>query len=276
MGQCKSKSPSSTEDLSHYQRTYTITSILGAGGFGQIYTAIHNLTSREVVVKQISKRSSLETDLLEDTPVPREVKTMSSISHPNVVELLDFYSLPKHFLMILEYLPGWQDLFDYSVNIRYLDEDITKKIMKQTLDVLHHLHTDLKIAHLDIKPENILINPEDLTIKLIDFGAATYITGDKLTIFSGTRQYASPDVLFRSKYDPVHADIWAAGVMLYRLVLGDFPFQTPDDYYVQLRFPRRQPELSIFCKHLISLMLCRQSELRPKSVSELFRTPFLL
>ncbi|KAL5265344.1 hypothetical protein ACHWQZ_G006178 [Mnemiopsis leidyi] len=276
MGQCKSKSPSITEDLSHFERTYTITSKLGSGGFGQIYTAIHNLTNHEVVVKQINKRSTLDTDLLEDTPVPREVKTMSSISHPNVVELLDFYSLPKHYLMILEYLPGWQDLFDYSVNIRYLDEDITKKIMKQTLDVLHHLHTELKIAHLDIKPENILINPTDLTIKLIDFGAATYITGDKLTVFSGTRQFASPDVLFRSKYDPVHADIWAAGVMLYRLVLGDFPFKTPDDYYIQLRFPRRQPELSIFCKHLISLMLCRQSDLRPKSVSELFRTPFLM
>ena len=276
MGQSKSKSQAFSEDIFHFERTYTITSKLGAGGFGQIYTAIHNTTCKDVVVKQISKKTSLKTELLQDATVPREVKIMVSISHPGVIQLLDFYSFPKHYLMIVEYLPGWKDLFDYTVNIRYLDEDITKRIMKQVLEVLDYLHSELKIAHLDIKPENILINPADLSIKLIDFGAATFITGDNLTTFEGTRQFASPDVLFRGKYDPVNADIWAAGVMLYRLVLGGFPFKTPEDYYIQLRFPKKRPELSIFCKHLISLMLCRQSELRPTTVKELLKTPFMI
>ena len=274
MGQCKSKTSCQEDDYLHFQQTYSIKSHLGDGGFGTIYTAQHNSWSIDVVVKNISKKNLKLKELLEDTPVPREVKIMAGISHTNVLQLIDYYSLPKNYLLILEYMPCWLDLFDYTAKTRYLSEGPTKVIMKQLFETLVYLHTDMKVAHLDIKPENILINPDNLSIKLIDFGAASYITGGKLSVFEGTRLYASPDILFKGKFDPVDADIWASGVMLYRLVLGSMPFNNPEDYYEALNIPKRR--ISIYCHHLISLMLCRQSELRPSNVLELLQSPWIL
>ena len=275
MGQCKSKNISYSEDFLHFKKTYTIASKIGIGGFGTVYRAQHNQWSNDVVVKKINKKNLKIKELLEDNLVPREVKIMAGISHSNIIQLIDFYSLPKNYFLILECLPGWVDMFDFTANIRYLEEEPTKVIMKQLFQTMVYLHTEIQVAHLDIKPENILINPADLSIKLIDFGAASYITGKSLTDFEGTRLYACPDILFKGKFNPVDADIWAAGVTLYRLLIGSMPFNHPEDYYEELSFPAGR-KLTLYCKHIISLLLCRQSDLRPTSAATLLQLPWIL
>ena len=276
MGQCRSRSLPDYDDSDHFDYAYTITSTLGAGGFGTVYSAVHHRTGQKVAVKKVPRRSVLHLESLDEVPVPREVKLLAGIRHPGIVHLLDFYSLPRHFLMVLEFLPEWVDLFDYSVQVRYLSEEATRIMMRQLFTTLHYLHSELQIAHLDVKPENILVEPTSLAIKLIDFGAASPITGSTLSSFEGTRQYASPDILFRGKFQPVDADIWAAGVTLYRLVVGRLPFQNPEDYYSQLVFPARNPTVSVFCQHIIHLMLCRQSDMRPATTLELLNTPWMM
>ena len=273
MGISKSKATSYLLDQTHFETSYTLLTPLGEGGFGTIYTIRSNQTCTEHVVKSI-KRKGVPMERLHSTgeKVPREVKITAGLQHPNIIKLLDFYTLRKNYLLILEYHAGWVDLFDFTAKKRRMEEDSSKKIMTQVLSTLTYLHTELSVAHLDIKPENILLNPADLSVKLLDFGAANYITpGKPMDKFEGTRQYAAPDILFRGSFDPVHADIWASGVTLYRLVVGDLPFHCPEDYYDMLRFPSR---ISVYCQHVLCLMLCRQSELRPGSVEEVLRAPF--
>lgn len=272
MGKCASK-PKSSSDEQHFYHNYGILDAIGAGGFGTIYTAIHAPTTSTVVVKFIKKKNVYRTDVLEDMIVPREVKIMAQLSHPSIIQLLDVYRFRKSYALVMDYLPNWIDLFDFTAKMKYLDEDKSKIIFKQLLTVLDHLHCDIGVAHLDVKPENILVDPESLQIKLLDFGAANYIIGEKYSDFDGTKHYACPEVLFKMKYDPVDADIWAAGVTLYRLVVGYLPFRHPDSYYSKLNYPKH---LSVFCQHILSMMLCRQSDLRPKSVKALQRAPWIL
>lgn len=275
MGLCTSRKSRSTtktiSDSAAFQSSYTILDKIGEGGFGKVYSAIHHLTSTTVVVKKIKKRDVYNTDTLDSTVVPREVKIMARLSHPNIIILHDFFTLDRSYLLILETLPI--DLFDYMRRFIYLANETCKTIFQQLLPALDYLHTEIGVAHLDIKPENILYCPSTSRIKLIDFGAADWITDSPLISFEGTRLYASPDILLRRKYNPVDADLWALGVTLYQMLMGHMPFYCDEDYYTQLRFTR--PDLDILAQHIISLLLCRQSDLRPKTVKDVINTPWM-
>ena len=77
------------------------------------------------------------------------------------------------------------------------------------------------MAHRDIKPENILIDKEN-RIKIIDFGFSTTQDQEKVVV-AGTPQYMAPELINKKNYDPMKADIWALGIMLYWLATGFFP-----------------------------------------------------
>ena len=68
----------------------------------------------------------------------------------------------------MEYVPGG-DLMGMIDKVGYLNEELAKRIILQSLYALKHLH-DLNICHRDLKPENIIIIEEQSTVKLIDFG----------------------------------------------------------------------------------------------------------
>ncbi|XP_051912658.1 uncharacterized protein LOC127594979, partial [Hippocampus zosterae] len=85
----------------------------------------------------------------------------------------------------------------------------------------------LRIAHRDIKLENVLID-KSLGIKLIDFGFALE-SSDRLKSFCGTPSYMAPEMVLKKGYDGRRVDVWALGVLLYRLVVGAMPFKGADE-----------------------------------------------
>lgn len=104
-------------------------------------------------------------------------------------------------------------------------EEDFRNVMHQLLMVLYYLHKQ-DIVHRDIKPENILYDSYEKVIKLIDFGISKRYRKkgnlfDMLTI-TGTLQYRAPEMFGRCYQQGV--DIWAAGVLLYKLVCGRTPF----------------------------------------------------
>ena len=77
------------------------------------------------------------------------------------------------------------------------------------------------IVHRDIKAENILINEVKDEIKLIDFGfSRMFEEGKQMKTACGSPNYSAPEILAKEKYDPVKADIWSAGVLLYFMLCG--------------------------------------------------------
>ena len=204
---------------------------------------------------------------IETTQASSEAAIMSQLDHSNIIQLLEFYTLPQRLILILEYLPDSMDLFDYIDIRRRVSENNARLILRQLTSALCYLHEDHKIAHLDVKPENILIISTTGQIKLIDFGAAQRITSNLMTTFQGTRQYASPEILFQKSYDPIAADVWAVGVTFFKMVMGHLPFKRSRDYLSPLIF--RHSKLSNICLETLAIILNPSPTFRPNTIRDI-------
>lgn len=104
-----------------------------------------------------------------------------------------------------------------------------KEIFKELIKAINYLHL-MNVSHRDLKLDNILIN-EDGKLKLIDFGFAVYRQdrNDLIDNFCGTPTYMAPEIIKRDPYDPHKADIWALGVLLFRMITNRYPFKGATD-----------------------------------------------
>jgi serine/threonine protein kinase len=101
--------------------------------------------------------------------------------------------------------------------------------MTQLASAVTYLHS-LSIAHCDLKLENILIDNNIKTAKIIDFGLAIEKRTFVDDVCLGTPSYMSPQLLSKDSFNPFKADVWALGVMYYKIVFGFLPFKgkTPE------------------------------------------------
>ena len=105
-----------------------------------------------------------------------------------------------------------------------IPENICKFVFYQLADAMNYLHKN-HIAHRDIKLENIIIN-QNHYIKLIDFGFGVYNPSDELqSFFCGTPNYMPPEIFMKIKYNPFLSDLWSLGVLLYKMLTGEFPYK---------------------------------------------------
>jgi serine/threonine protein kinase len=83
----------------------------------------------------------------------------------------------------------------------------------------------LRVVHRDIKPDNFLCSGPNSTVKLCDFGLAEVIPEKSTGVsgVNGTAPFMSPEMLAGVKY-AFHTDIWSLGVLLYVLLMGQFPY----------------------------------------------------
>ena len=96
-------------------------------------------------------------------------------------------------------------------------------ILRQICEALKYLH-GMGISHRDIKLGNVLIS-DSHKVELIDFGFATYSGDIKLSSYCGTPCYMCPEILEKTPYVGRQADLWATGILLFRLVCGITPFK---------------------------------------------------
>lgn len=210
-------------------KDYTLVKFLGKGGFGEVWLAEKKIEIADKKVpfalKFLSNQNHGGIDI--DT-VKREVNTWIEASgNKQVVSVLDAFLHNEMFVIVSEYADGGS-LRDWLKNNGGKAPTIEKavELMGGVLDGLTHLH-NLKIVHRDLKPENILLKGDVPCIA--DFGVSRVIEtlsfGEAFgTNAAGSPHYMSPESFERIIPSP-QVDVWSAGVILYEMLCGKFPYQ---------------------------------------------------
>jgi hypothetical protein len=200
---------------------YSILRLIKRGGGGSVYVAHDQRLNRKVALKFITVPRLRETR----ERVVREARMLASISHRFVVQVFDVVEVHSHVILVMEYVPG-TDLENLLANNR-MDGVAVLQLGIDICSALAAAH-QAGIVHRDLKPENILVD-NDGHIKLTDFGIAHYLQDaerEGVTLdspVSGSYQAMSPEQAVGSRLD-ARSDLFALGLLLYRLLSGRHPF----------------------------------------------------
>ena len=204
---------------------YELLKIIANGGMGTIYEGIDIRLDRKVAVKIMHPHLAQDEEFI--SRFIREAKAAASLSHPNIVNVMDQgwnqSGIPAVFLVMelvegqtLRELISQKEKFSVNETINYLSPVVS------ALSAAHQIG----IVHRDIKPENILIS-HDGRIKIADFGLARGTNlGQTMTaeasVILGSVSYLSPEQVQRGISDS-RSDIYSIGVMAFEMLTGKRP-----------------------------------------------------
>ena len=193
-----------------------------SGGFGSIFLAREAGTNEEYAVKEINVQYFSNDNLYN---ISRESMILKEMSHINIIKFHRFFTYEQKFYIVMDYARGGE-LSSLLSSKKRLQEDHAKKIFRQIYNAVFYIHSK-SIIHRDLKPNNILFLDEEKThIIIIDFGISGSSNGNqKESVKAGTELYLPPEVLMGKEFSSnTKIDIWALGVILYRMVQGCHPF----------------------------------------------------
>ena len=207
---------------------YRLLSLLGQGGFAEVYLGEHVFLKKAVAIKVLY--TQLGKDDLEG--FLKEAQTIAHLEHPHIVRVTDFGLDGDLPYLVMEYAPNGTLRHRHPRDTTLPFATISAYV-KQVADALQYAH-DEKLVHRDIKPENMLLNRNN-DLLLSDFGLATvaHRTATQNTqSIAGTAVYMAPE-LFRGK-SYAASDQYALGIVVYEWLTGQPPFNEGD--FIQLGF----------------------------------------
>ena len=243
---------SNTLPVDYRLHHYRIESVLGAGGFGITYKAVHEALQTRAAIKEYfpvewSYRDRDEVNVLANTQgaLPtseagqdacytwglerflNEARILAQVNHPGVVRVRDFFEANGTAYIVMDYEDG-EPLSQLLQRERTLPEEQVCRLIDDILPALEAVH-GLGYLHRDLKPANLYRRSDGRTI-LIDFGAARQALG---------RRSKSVTSVFSPGYSPIEqylvdgkgygpwTDIYAVGSVLYHCVTGSAPIEAP-------------------------------------------------
>jgi serine/threonine protein kinase len=120
------------------------------------------------------------------------------------------------------------NLHQYLTFKKKLNQKNIVSILKKVGEGIQYMHSKF-IVHNDLKLENIMIDPNTLSVKIIDFGLSQVCSSledaHSIKKICGTPIYMSPEKVINSlRFSGICADIWSYGIIMYRSVIGEYPF----------------------------------------------------
>ncbi len=199
---------------------YRLERRIGTGAMSEVWAAEDLELERTVAVKLRAADADAER-------FDREARAAASLSHTNICALYDYGEDDGRRFMVLEYLPGGS-LDERLEHRKPLPDGDARRIAAEIAAGLAHAHLR-GVVHRDLKPANILFDPQGRA-KIADFGIARVAGAAGLTEVGtvlGTAAYISPEQAAGEEATPA-SDVYAFGVILFRMLTGRLPFESPD------------------------------------------------
>ena len=200
---------------------YRIVEPLGRGAMGIVYKAIDETLDREVAIKVLNPALA---DAQTITRFRAEATALARLNHPAIATVYELFRHDADLLMVMEFVRG-ETLEQLCNRLGALPLDDAEYLIDQVLAALEHAHR-AGIVHCDIKPANIMVTVGG-GIKVMDFGTARVREAEQAAAgghVMGTPAYMAPEQVLGHRLDG-RADLYAVGVVFYRLLTGALPFE---------------------------------------------------
>jgi serine/threonine protein kinase len=259
---------------------YRLDAQLGVGGMGAVYRGTRVLIGDEVAIKVLLPDTDVNPEAAER--FRREARTAARLKHPNAVAIYDFGVTPDGLMyLVMEFVEG-RSLRQMIRQQGALDLQPVTEITTQVCAALEEAHHQ-DIIHRDIKPDNIIVREmqSGLRVTVLDFGIAKLrdLTVSNLTqtgSVMGTPQYMSPEQCMGEGLD-TRSDIYSVGIVLYEMLCGMVPFNSPTSTAVAVQQvtqapppPRSlNPGISPAVEAVVLHALEKKREARPQSAAAL-------
>lgn len=265
--------------------SYKLLKLLGQGGMGAVYKALHPKLDKVVAVK-VLRAGRIKGELIDR--FQREMKALGKLDHPHLIRALDAGEADGTHFLVMEFVSG-MDLSALLAKQGKLPIADACELIVHAAMGLHAAHSRGMI-HRDIKPANLMLAEQEFgppVVKVLDLGLALLSETQKpddggLTSdgqIMGTVDYMPPEQAQDSHTVDVRADIYSLGASLYALLTGGSIFQgRPHTTLMQKLMAlatepippvhQRRPEISPPLAAIVHRMIARDPKERFASMAE--------
>jgi len=278
---------------------YKVLRLLGQGGMGTVYQALHIDLDKVVAIKLLTERWSRNEAAV--SRFRREMKAVGKLQHPNIVTAYDAGQANGTHYLVMEFVAGI-DLSEVMKRHTVLGIPEACELIQQAANGLEHA-ARRGLVHRDIKPSNLMLTLDDdgkPLVKVLDLGLAlladpgsatspmeqsTDLTG--IGQVMGTVDYMAPEQALNSHDVDVRADVYSLGATLCKLLTGAIPFSRVSGASIARKLAvlayesapsisLGRPDLPPNLARLIDSMLARERDQRPATPGEVAKrlSPF--
>lgn len=203
---------------------YRCESLLGAGGMGRVFLALHRDLHRRCALKVLCPRL-VRRDAEYVERFRQEGRAAAGLSHPHIVTVHAIGEADGLHFLEMEFLAGRSLQQQLEVHKR-LNPVRATTIALRLADGLAHAHRE-GIVHRDLKPDNVLLTPHGIP-KIADFGLAKRVRAEEAPgTLAGTPRYMAPELFLGAAASPA-TDVYALGVCYFRMLAGRLPHEGRD------------------------------------------------
>jgi serine/threonine-protein kinase len=209
---------------------YRVEKILGAGGMGCVVSALHVELRQRVALKFLLPKFAEDAQIVER--FEREARAVVRLRSEHVVRVFDVGRIDSGIpYIVMEQLEG-SNLATLVTSRGPLPGDEVIEYILQVCDGLGEAHAN-HIIHRDLKPQNLFLTRRydgRPLVKILDFGVSKITQSDEQQITQthdalGTPAYMAPEQLLGARNVDERSDVWALGIIMFKLLTGQLPFE---------------------------------------------------
>lgn len=258
---------------------YKITEVIGHGGMGRVYKAIHLSLDRTVAIKVVHPRFLSNEKIVER--FYHEARIQAGLDHHNIVRVYDFFEQENNCFIVMEFVEG-ESISKIITHQGAFEPKLGMAIFRKILDGISYAHS-MGVIHKDIKTSNFLLTAKN--VKITDFGIAQIIDDSTAGLMRGdlmgTPEYMSPEMLTGRGSIDHRTDVYSLGIALYEMFTSKLPFAAGNasgntlisELIEKEPVPPRElnPGITETIQSIIQKAMAKEPDKRYQSVDELIK-----